>query len=426
MQIHTETNTKNQFYDLANLPLDTASISQERLNIEDRQRTNLFPWNGQFSPQLIEVLLQEYSKPGAKVLDPFMGSGTVLYEAGRLGLSAFGSEINPAAFKFARTYSLINSTPQRRAKLISELEVNLADLIHDNLPLFQKRTKFIPAQEGNFAATLLERYRAYNEKESKHLFEAFLLLLDFQTKKLDSSRIKTIWNRFKETILELPYSSPSIQVANCDARDLDLKNGEIDLVITSPPYINVFNYHQQFRPSVEAMGWDLLEVARSEIGSNRKHRGNRLLTVTQYILDMTQVLREVCRVCKTSSRIIYVVGRESNVRKTRFLNGEIVANIATNALGLRLDRRQERVFKNRFGAMIFEDILHFTHPPKQITDSLDISRNIAKHALVSARLTAPKDCIPDFDAAIESVNEVQPSPFYEASESRAKTEEKPR
>lgn len=45
------------------------------------------------------------------------------------------------------------------------------------------------------------------------------------------------------------------------------------LVLTSPPYINVYNYHQQYRASAEALGWDLLEVAKTEIGSNRKHPG---------------------------------------------------------------------------------------------------------------------------------------------------------
>src|SRR5947199_10698470 len=90
------------------IPLDTAAIPQDRLNIDNKERSNLFPWNGQFSPQLIEQLIQTYAGPQAFLLDPFLGSGTVLYEAGRFGLPAFGSEINPAAFKMAATYGLIN------------------------------------------------------------------------------------------------------------------------------------------------------------------------------------------------------------------------------------------------------------------------------------------------------------------------------
>ncbi len=409
MNIITEPTTSSFFMPLSKLPLDCDSISQGHLNIEDRKRTNLFPWNGQFSPQLIEVLMQEYGKKGHMVLDPFMGSGTVLHEAGRAGFAAFGSEINPAAFKFARTYSLINVAQARRKRLLQEVETALEDFL-DDLPLFVTSKKSAKA-ESSLSDQLLARYTSFPSGQSKDLFESFLLLLDFRTKRVDSSRLNSIWERFKRTILELPNTDAPIKAANCDARDLDLERNQVDLVVTSPPYINVFNYHQQLRPSVEAMGWNLLEVARSEIGSNRKHRGNRLLTVTQYILDMTQVLREVCRVCKPDARIIYVVGRESNVRKTKFYNGEIVANLATS-LGLTLERRQERVFKNRFGAMIVEDILHFIKPPKQTSESLELPRKIAKHVLETARKSAPQDCIADFNSAIELVGQTEPSPLY--------------
>ena len=58
--------------------IDRDEISQSELNIDDKVRSNLFAWNGQFSPQFIEVLLSKYSKPDFFVVDPFVGSGTVL------------------------------------------------------------------------------------------------------------------------------------------------------------------------------------------------------------------------------------------------------------------------------------------------------------------------------------------------------------
>src|SRR6266496_621544 len=81
--------------------LDKTAIAQHLLNIDSKQRSNLFPWNGQFSPQLIEVLLRTYSPMKGLVRAPFAGSGTVLYEAGRVGLAVVGAEINPAACKMA-------------------------------------------------------------------------------------------------------------------------------------------------------------------------------------------------------------------------------------------------------------------------------------------------------------------------------------
>jgi hypothetical protein len=171
-----------------------------------------------------------------------------------------------------------------------------------------------------------------------------------------------------------------------------LRDAEVDLVITSPPYINVFNYHQQYRAPVESLGWDPLHVARSEIGSNRKHRGNRFLTVEQYCLDIADVLNELRRVCAPSSRIIFVVGRESNVRKTAFYNGDIVTKLGVRCAGLTAEARQERVFQNKFGTMIHEDILHFRHAP-HLTTALEPPCQIAMEVLTSALDSAPRESL---------------------------------
>ena len=54
-----------------------------------------------------------------------------------------------------------------------------------------------------------------------------------------------------------------------------------------------------------------------------------------------------------------MLGRESSVRGTRFFNGELVTEIAVQSVGLEIERRQERMFGNRYGTKIYEDILHF-------------------------------------------------------------------
>ena len=161
------------------------------------------------------------------------------------------------------------------------------------------------------------------------------------------------------------------------------------------------------------MGWDLLEVARSEIGSNRKHRANRFLTVTQYCLDMLGVFEELRRVCRPSARIIVVVGRESNVRKTVFFNGEIVAGVAVRCAGLCFSSRQERVFQNRFGESIVEDILHFTLQPlaaRSPTRAYDLAREV----LTAALERVPAESESDLRSAIDRIAEVTPSPIYRA------------
>jgi len=164
---------------------------------------------------------------------------------------------------------------------------------------------------------------------------------------------------------------------------------------------------------MEAMSWNLLKVARSEIGSNRKHRGNRFLTVIQYCLDMAQVFREMARVCQPTSRLIFVVGRESTVRGTKFFNGELVTEVAHEVLGFDVILRQERVFVNRYGQKIFEDILHFSPPGNNSHgELLADARKVAERVLEAAYDFAPAKARIDLELAIDQVEAVRPSPLF--------------
>jgi SAM-dependent methyltransferase len=402
--------------DFQGMALDIQTIPQDRLNIDNKERSNLFPWNGQFSPQLIEVLLHTYAKAGSCVLDPFLGSGTVLHEAGRFGHPAFGAEINPAAFKMASTYELINVEPERRRCLLEGAESLVDELTPDAAPLFATaRTR----GDRPLHEELARQAAAARDRYVRGLLETLIVLLNLGDREFGSEEVQGTWGKIRERVRALPFSDAPIEVAHCDARSLPLPAGWADIVVTSPPYINVFNYHQQYRKSVELLGWDLLEVARSEIGSNRKHRSNRFLTVTQYCLDMLPVFAELRRVCKPDARVIVVVGRESKVRKTVFFNGEIVAGLAVRCAGFQLASRQERVFQNRFGEMIYEDILHFTLRP--VDGRLEPPSQLAREILTAAIQRAPEESVGDLRDALRRIDEVAPSPLF-----RRGAAEKPR
>jgi len=392
--------------DFDGVPLDTRTVHQDRLNIETKERSNLFPWNGQFSPQLIEAFLKTYAVPGSFVLDPFLGSGTVLHEAGRLGHATFGAEVNPAAFKMATVYRFLNESPTSRGKAIADAEERIHTLLPETASLFSAPRHSL---EQPLHLVLAEQARLADEPLCRCLLEALVVLLDYGDKELTAARVLTTWGKLRDKVIALPQATTCVQLANCDARRLPLPAGNVDVVVTSPPYINVFNYHQQYRRSVETLGWNLLEVAKSEIGSNRKHRGNRFLTVIQYCIDMTAVLGELRRVCKPAGRLIVVVGRESNVRKTKFFNGELMARLAVRAVGYRVEARQERVFQNRFGEMIYEDILHLV---ATVTQPASTPIQIARETLEAARRRAPVESVPDLESALQKLGEVTASPLY--------------
>ena len=100
-------------------------VPQRLLNIEEKNRSNLFAWRGQFSPQLIESLLDAYCLPESVVLDPFAGSGTVLLECAIKSLRAFGFELNPAAWCFSKIYEFANMPSDEREYPIAELRYQI-------------------------------------------------------------------------------------------------------------------------------------------------------------------------------------------------------------------------------------------------------------------------------------------------------------
>jgi DNA modification methylase len=395
-------------------PLNISDIPQEELNIANKFRSNPLPWKGQFSPQLIEVLLSKYAPNAQHILDPFLGSGTTLLEAATLGLEATGVELNPAAVVLARTYEFCNLHPENRDEIMRIVSKSLNGCKTLIQPFLNHEIS--SASPENIKQSLLGIHGLMNGNTlPKRLLETLIVLLDFYRDDLSPAKVQTEWKKLKNLLSVLPFSAKKITALQTDARLIPLNSNVVDFVITSPPYINVFNYHQQYRASVEALEHSILKVAQSEIGSNRKHRGNRYLTVIQYCIDMALVLGELKRICTNKAKLVFVVGRESSVRKTPFFNAEIVAEVAVKAAKLEMPLRQQRVFTNRFGQSIFEDILHFTVPFSTTNKDalLSDAREIALKALLAAKKVAPLDSLLDLNDAIDSIAIVEPSPYFD-------------
>lgn len=63
---------------------------------------NFYKYPARFSPQFAAAVIQQFSSPGDIVLDPFMGGGTSIVEATRLGRRAIGSDVNALSVFLAR------------------------------------------------------------------------------------------------------------------------------------------------------------------------------------------------------------------------------------------------------------------------------------------------------------------------------------
>jgi DNA modification methylase len=383
------------------IDLSGVHLEQTKLDVVVRTKTSRLPWRGQFPPELVGYFLETVCRNAQFVFDPFCGSGTVLFEAIVRGRYAVGSEVNPAAWHLSNLASFGGLTSARKRSILDVLQ-SITMTNRSSRGLFNTTIT---------ADTIIKLICSGETEESLARYLAALLLLGMRDEvQLSDDHLYRGASAILQILLELSNLATCAQCHLEDARQTSLKDGSVDAIITSPPYINVFNYHQNYRSAVELLGWHPLDAAPSEIGANRKHRANRFLTVVQYSLDMLQCLNEMARVLKPNSPVVIVLGRTSNVLGAPFANGRIFSQLLSLSGSFGPVRTEERVFTNRFGARIFEDIL-ITHKLRNASVDLEDAREIGVLALTKARNEVMRKNRSDLEEAIKHAGDVRPSPL---------------
>ena len=157
---------------------------------------------------------------------------------------------------------------------------------------------------------------------------------------------------------------PAAQVYEGDARHLEIKDNSIDLVITSPPYLNAIDYMRCSKFSLVWMGYSVGELRHlrsttvgSEVGLDARDdqeiqrimsdlklrpqlQARQEAILVRYISDMQRGVAEISRVLVHDGKAVYVVG-ENTVRGTFIRNAMIVEAVASIA-GLRCVARRSR------------------------------------------------------------------------------------
>jgi hypothetical protein len=115
---------------------------------------------------------------------------------------------------------------------------------------------------------------------------------------------------------------------------------------------------------------------------------------------MAQALSSIRKSISDHGKLIMIIGRESNVKKTPFYNGKIIKDICNQTHLFLMTDESIRFFKNKFGTTIYEDIL--TLEPNNFNDNTDESAcRIAISHLKEALERVPAESVSDLEKAIK-------------------------
>ena len=355
-------------------------------------------------PQLAKRLIEKYTAPGDKIVDPFCGGGSVLVEAVSNGRVAVGRDVNPLAVLISRA----KTTPIKATRAIALLERILKDTDPDaHPPLIEKELAFWfkPDHTGplyslgravsahvdptDTLSPLFQTVFSSTVRDVSLTYRNEVRLRRMRPEEIDRFNVAPIV-RFEErawkaiaAASELPDLAEA-DIGIGDVRDIGLEDGECAGLICSPPYGDERNGVSYIQFSKNMLAWlgypkDFLKESKSMTLGWGKHERTappsptleRALdaisefpdSVRQAIAfysDYHSALSEMARV--TRGPIVVVIGQRV-LRDTIFNNGTITAELM-NDLGVPLSETfyrklpSKRLPKMRqFGAAINKETI---------------------------------------------------------------------
>ncbi len=362
--------------------LHTKDESQNSTTFQDNMKLPLHRWyryTAGFSGAWVGSLIEQGKREGRhRVIDPFAGSGTVMVESMLHGVDSYGIESNPYVFKIATAKlqwndfdtedlmtQCLNILKRAREKKIEKTEH--PELITRCFP---------PATLQKLEALKLSCYEIEDEKLHNFVWFIITAILrstspvgtaQWQYIQPKKSKAKVIdpFTAYEEKVGEIFKDIQRLrgvfgknahaEVIREDARNiLSIPDKWADMVITSPPYANNYDYADAMRLEMlfwnDVNGWKdlqdkvsvnliractqhvsmlkdtiadylaspLLSPIHDEIvekyellKAEREHHGgkkNYHLMIAAYFYDMAQVFRSLNRVTADNCRMCFVIG----------------------------------------------------------------------------------------------------------------------
>ncbi len=344
------------------------------------------PFPARMAPAIVweELLAAAAATPHTplRVLDPMTGSGTTIAMARLLGHRATGFDTDPLAVLIARAWSVdidqaelrdVAAEVVRAARLLAR-EVSSAEAYPagaDEETRAFVRYWFDATARRHLAALSMSILAVTSEALRTLLWCALSRLIIVKSmgvslamdvahsrphKVYKTAPIKPL-DHFERAAAIVakhsPFASgakhPPAVVHEADVRNLPLRKGSADLVITSPPYLNAIDYLRGHKLSLVWMGHTVtslrqiratnvgtevssafisgpphIEAALACAGEVERLPSREIGILRRFVSDMDKVMAEIGRVLGTVGRAVLVVG-DSTLRSVFIQNSSVLA-----------------------------------------------------------------------------------------------------
>lgn len=338
------------------------ALSVEPASDETRSHVHGFhTYPARLHPEVARSLLGDLVRPLDVVLDPFVGSGTVLVEARIFGARTYGIDANPLAVQLARLKA--EGRPARAREALVEAArraAAFADQRRKNRagPTRRYGAEDVAAFDPHILLELDGMAAGIQEEPSVELRRDLWLVFSSLLTKLSRKRGDTaegeapkriaagypakllvkkaeeLTRRLEEYEALVSRDAPTPTIIVGDARDLG-DPPPIDLILTSPPYPGNYDYLHHHELRLRWLSMDREGFDKREIGARRhlEPLGFEEAFAT-WRDDLGHVMAEQARVLSPSGLSLLVIADSVIVDRPVFAD-DLIAELAP-LTGLRL------------------------------------------------------------------------------------------
>ena len=199
---------------------------------------------------------------------------------------------------YRRVDEKINNLPNRKiSKIFNRVVISKLEAIRETL-LEVKEEKHNELFDFGRVALSSTIWSLVENGNEVNVDELFLKKVKFMQNELNKTTkiIKTI---------------PEVKVICGDARKLEVKTNTVDLIVTSPPYVNALDYYRAHMYNMLWLGMDFDLFRKHEIGGHSHFISNRFRLLSEYLGDMLRSMIEMNRILKKDKLCVIVVGNSS-------------------------------------------------------------------------------------------------------------------